>query len=195
MSKATADLHKDGERIVPTLATPRLLLRSWTDGEMAPYTAICQDPDVMRYISSGRVLTEAEVEDRLDRYRSFWVKHGFGAFAVIEQSSGDLVGFCGLSLPVYAPGIMPAVEIGWRLSRAHWGQGYGLEAAMAVLDWGFATHSFESIVAIVHPDNERGAAIASRASMTREQQIEIGPGTLADVYRVTRDRWDNEDGT
>lgn len=193
MSKATADLQKDEEWGIPTLATPRLILRSWTDAETAPYTAICQDPQVMRYVNSGRALTDAEVADRLNRYQRFWHTHGYGAFAVIEQSTNDFVGFCGLSLPTYAPEIMPTVEIGWRLSTSYWGQGFGLEAATAVLDWGFATHNFEAIVAIVHPDNVRGAMIATRTSMTREQQTTIAPDITADVYRITRADWDKVD--
>lgn len=195
MSKATADLPKDEEWTVPTLATPRLILRSWTEAETVPYTALCQDPQVMRFVSSGRTLTVEEVADRLNRYQRFWRRHGFGPFAVVDQVTNELIGSCGLSLPTYAPQIMPAIEIGWRLATTHWGKGFGLEAATAVLDWGFAAHDFDAVVAIVHPDNVRGAALATRLSMTRAQQTTIGSNLTADVFRVTRAQWDMAERT
>jgi RimJ/RimL family protein N-acetyltransferase len=34
-----------------------------------------------------------------------------------------------IGLLLFLPEILPAVEIGWRLRRAHWGQGYATEAA------------------------------------------------------------------
>ncbi len=195
MSKATADLPKDEEWTVPTLATPRLILRSWTADDTAPYTALCQDPRVMRYVSSGRALTDEEVADRLNRYQRFWRRHGFGPFAVVDQVTNELVGSCGLSLPTYAPQLMPAIEIGWRLATTHWGKGFGTEAATAVLDWGFATHDFDAVVAIVHPGNTSGAAVAVRMSMTREQQTTIGTDLNADVFRITKAQWDMTDRT
>jgi RimJ/RimL family protein N-acetyltransferase len=34
-----------------------------------------------------------------------------------------------IGLLLFLPEILPAVEIGWRLRREHWGQGYATEAA------------------------------------------------------------------
>ncbi|WP_237552257.1 GNAT family N-acetyltransferase [Streptomyces sp. SID5789] len=48
-----------------------------------------------------------------------------------------MAGFTGLSVPNYLPEVLPAVEVGWRLGRAHWGQGMATEAAAAALRFGF----------------------------------------------------------
>ncbi|MEV0287919.1 GNAT family N-acetyltransferase [Kribbella sp. NPDC050820] len=48
---------------------------------------------------------------------------GFGLFAVEIRSTGELAGFTGLSVPNFLPEVLPAVEVGWRLGRDHWGRG------------------------------------------------------------------------
>jgi len=49
----------------------------------------------------------------------------------------------------------PAVEVGWRLSREHWGRGYATEAARAAIAHGFDTAGLDEIVSFTTLANER----------------------------------------
>jgi ribosomal-protein-alanine N-acetyltransferase len=51
--------------------------------------------------------------------------------------NGEFIGFVGLSSPGWQAWFTPCVEIGWRLGRQHWGNGFAPEAARAALAWGF----------------------------------------------------------
>ena len=62
----------------------------------------------------------------------------------------------------------PCVEIGWRLPRAHWGQGYATEAARAWLDHGFGTLGLTEIVAFTDRANLRSLAVMRRLGMVRD---------------------------
>src|SRR5690242_2176295 len=118
----------------PSLATPRLLLRQWRDDDADAFAPITADPEVMRYIHDGSTLDRAATAERINLWRRHWDEHGYGLYAVEVRGTGELIGFTGLAVPLFLPEVMPAVEIGWRLGRAHWGQGYATEAARAVVD-------------------------------------------------------------
>ncbi|MFG3318579.1 GNAT family N-acetyltransferase [Streptomyces sp. NPDC048171] len=75
------------------------------------------------------------------------------------RSTGKLAGFTGLSVPNYLPEVLPAVEVGWRLGRAHWGQGMATEAAAAALRFGFEERGLERIVSIAQVGNDASERI------------------------------------
>lgn len=61
--------------------------------------------------------------------------------------------FVGLSRPVFEAHFTPAVEVGWRLARAYWGQGYATDAAPAALSHGFETLVLTEIVSFTSTGN------------------------------------------
>lgn len=107
-----------------SLGTPRLLLRRLHSTDLDGFATVNAQPEVMRYIHDGRTLDRAATAERLATYRRHWDEHGFGLYAVEIKETGELAGFTGLAVPTFLPEIMPAVEIGWRLGRAHWGEAW-----------------------------------------------------------------------
>lgn len=117
-------IHND--RMV-ILETPRLILRRWREEDIAPMAAVNADPEVMRWIRDGSVRDGQQTRDGVRAWESEWESRGFGLFAVEIRATGELAGFTGLSVPAFLPEVPPAVEVGWRLGRAHWGQGLATE--------------------------------------------------------------------
>jgi RimJ/RimL family protein N-acetyltransferase len=146
--------------------TERLLLRRWQAGDHEALAAINADPEVMRYIGSGHVLGRALSDELIVRFEREWRERGYGLWAVEEQAApGVLLGFCGLTVPMFLPEVLPAVEVGWRLGRDAWGRGIATEAASAALAFGFAECGMREILAIVHPDNARSLRVAEKLGM------------------------------
>ena len=117
------------------LRTPRLTLRSWQDTDKAAFAALNADPEVTWDL--GGPLDRRQSDAKLDRYVAAFERHGFCRWA-IEDSRGEFVGYAGVmpSEPDHPLG--PHAEIGWRLVRSAWGQGYATEAALASLLDAFA---------------------------------------------------------
>jgi RimJ/RimL family protein N-acetyltransferase len=79
-----------------------------------------------------------ELSDRdIDVWQAAMVEKGWSNWAVEVVESGAFAGFIGLSVPKRALPFMPCVEVGYRLAREYWGQGYATEGARAAIDVGF----------------------------------------------------------
>jgi hypothetical protein len=123
--------------------TERLRLRRWRADDADAFAAINAAPEVMRYIGSGATLDRAGSDELLVRLEREWEERGFGLWAVEERVAGPrppLLGFCGLTVPMFLPEVLPAVEVGWRLALPAWGRGIATEAATAVSGSGATLH-------------------------------------------------------
>ncbi|MFB0620384.1 GNAT family N-acetyltransferase [Streptomyces sp. AGS-58] len=169
-----------------TLDTPRLILRRWREEDVAPMAAVNADPAVMRWIRDGSVRDEQETRRGIRAWESEWEAQGFGLFAVEIRSTGELAGFTGLSVPHYLPQVLPAVEVGWRLGRSHWGRGLATEAAVAAVRFAFEERRLERILSIAQVGNDASERIMTKLGM-RPVRETVHPafGRRVRVYGLT----------
>lgn len=145
------------------IETDRLRLRRWEPRDLAPFAALNADPEVMALMP--RRLDRAASDDLVARIDARWREDGIG-FAVAERrEDGAFLGMVGLSVLRLDTEPAPCMEVGWRLARAHWGQGYVGEAARAWIAHGFGTLGLDEIVAITVPANARSLAVMRRLGM------------------------------
>jgi RimJ/RimL family protein N-acetyltransferase len=147
------------------LETERLLLRDWQPSDAAPFAALNADAEVTRYLNGP--MRREQSDELLARIRNHWQDHGFGLYAVEVKDSGAFAGFVGLAIPSFLPDVLPAVEVGWRLAREHWGNGYATEGARASLRFGFEELELRQIISIIDPRNAASVRVAERLEMTR----------------------------
>ncbi len=179
----------------PELITDRLLLRAWAAADVEPFAAMNADPEVMQHFPS--TLSREESDALVDGIRAGFEQHPFGLWAVELRDAGRFVGFTGLSVPTFDAPFMPAVEVGWRLARWAWGNGYATEAATATLDFGFSRAGLGDVVSFTSVSNVRSRAVMQRLGMTRDptddfEHPRIPPGHRLRVhvlYRLSRHQW------
>ena len=146
------------------IETPRLVLRRWREADRAPFAALHEDPEVAYWLGGSRFVARAA--EAIDRYNLGIEERGFGNFALERLDDGALLGAVGVT-PVYRALPLEGFEIGWRLARWAWGQGYATEAAQAAMADGFR-HGLEEIVAFTTQTNLRSQAVMERIGMRRE---------------------------
>ena len=153
------------------IATPRLGLRAWREEDVAPFAAMCADPEVMLYFPA--TLTRDEARAAIGRYEALRERDGHSFWAVDRLDSGAFVGFVGVvrQRAEYFDWA-PAYEIGWRLARAHWRQGFATEAAQACLDHAFEELNAESVYAITPEVNAPSIGVMRKLGMTLEGTFE-----------------------
>ena len=164
------------------LRTSRLILREWRDDDDVPFAAMSADPEVMEHYQS--VLTRDQADAVIERIKGHFAREGFGFWVLEAPGVANMIGFTGIA----RPGFMPAIEIGWRLARAHWGQGYATEAARAAAAWGFETLGLDEIVAFTVPGNVRSQHVMDRIGMVRDPGADFEHPMVAVGHRL-RPHW------
>ncbi len=177
------------------LETERLLLRDWTEADAAPFAAINSDPRVMEFFT--RPLSQAESDAFLARNQANIAADGWGLYAVEEKATGDFIGYVGLARPGFEAHFTPAIEIGWRLARRTWGQGYASEAARAVVGHAFGPLGLDALVSFTAEWNKPSRRVMEKIGMTRDPAEDfMHPKLPADhklaphvLYRLNRNTW------
>ena len=176
------------------LGTSRLLLRQWRDTDRAPFAALCADPEVMRYFPAPQA---RESSDRsIDVWTAELGERGWSNWAVEVKNTSAFIGFVGLSIPKRALPFMPCVEIGYRLAKEHWGQGYATEAGQEALRFGFEDINLNEIVSFTAKLNLPSQAVMRRLGMIDTKEDFDHPALPEDsplrphcLFRLSRQRW------
>lgn len=95
---------------------------------------------------------------------------------MIVKETGEYAGWVMLAEPLFLPEVLPAVEIGWRLRREHWGQGYATEAARALLDYGLTEAGLDCVLSIRHIPNIASRRVMEKLGLRHEFDTVV-PGT------------------
>jgi RimJ/RimL family protein N-acetyltransferase len=158
--------------------TPRLRLRHWRDDHRQAFATLNADAEVMRDL--GGPISRNESDAKLERYRAAFHCRGFGRWA-IEERRGEFLGYAGvMAHDDHALG--PHCEIGWRLARNAWGQGYATEAARAALDDVFRRAGLVEVLSYTAPDNLRSQRVMARLGLERDPSRDF----IAEYARVGR---------
>jgi RimJ/RimL family protein N-acetyltransferase len=173
------------------VVTARLVLRPFTEVDLAPFYALNTHPLVVE--SLGSLPTRAESDAMIARYSEELEREGWGLWTVEVRAGGaPFVGMVGLHRVRAALPCAPAVEVGWRLHPEHWGRGYASEAATASINFGFDKAALDEIVAFTTKVNTRSQAVMERIGMTRDMDGDFDhPGIPEDsplrrhvLYRI-----------
>ncbi|WP_429076059.1 GNAT family N-acetyltransferase [Aeromonas hydrophila] len=138
-------------RTLPSLSTPRLLLRALDAGDSAELFAIYGDSEVMRFVGEPPFPSLATVAQMLVSVARLLAAGESLEWGLVARDSERLIGTCGLHSFVEEVGLRQA-EVGCMLARSHWGEGWMAEALTALIAYarqlGLAT-----LVADIEPDN------------------------------------------
>ncbi|MEU6391913.1 GNAT family N-acetyltransferase [Streptomyces sp. NPDC046939] len=160
---------------------PAVDLRVPTHEDAFAWHRVFDDPEVMEF-HGGRPAELSVYEELTARQRRHDAERGFCLWTMTDESH-QVIGFTGAQ-PWERPwGPTGEIEIGWRLGRAYWGQGYATAAAFATLDRVRAS-GVTSVVAMVDALNERSIAVTRRLGMERTETFVTPSGRQGHCFRL-----------
>lgn len=177
------------------IETERLLLRKPRLRDAKALHEAYGDPEVMRYIGAGDTFDlEGTREWIRDRALPRWKADGFGHYVIERLEDGRVLGRSGFLVwdpdewrtgTLAALGDDAAVELGWLLAREHWGNGYAVEAATALRDYGFRELGFERLISLILRGNDRSVRVAEKLGSRYVREVSSGDW-VAQLYAVSR---------
>lgn len=163
----------------PVIETARLTLRPTAMEDFPRWAELMADPQASRFIGGPQPVATA--------WRGFmtmagaWSLTGVAMFSLIERSSGRWLGRIGPWTPLEWPG----PEVGWALHPEAQGQGYGVEAAAAAMDYACDVLGWDDVIHSIDPENTPSIRLAQRLGSTNR-----GPGRLPEPFTEVRvDLW------
>jgi [ribosomal protein S5]-alanine N-acetyltransferase len=149
------------------LQTERLTLREFVPQDVDALAWLLSDPHTMRFYPAP--LDRAGVLEWIDRNRRRYADMGHGLWAMILNSTGELIGDCGLTRQ-NVDGVAE-IEIGYHVRRDHWGKGYAPEAARACQNYGFAKLNVERLISLIRSENMPSRRVAEKIGMKIWKQV------------------------
>jgi RimJ/RimL family protein N-acetyltransferase len=166
---------------VPTLVTPRLLLRAWTSADIPAYTRMAAHPDMSKY--TGSPAGEGAVWRMFAFQIGHWALRGYGMWIVEERATGEFLGRAGL----YEEYGWPGLEVAWTTRRDRWGEGFATEGGTAALNFAFTELGRERVISIIHPDNTASNRVAEKLGLTVVESTELH-GQPRNIWAITNER-------
>jgi RimJ/RimL family protein N-acetyltransferase len=148
-----------------TPGSPRLVFRCWSEADVDLAVALWGDPEVTRLI--GAIDPRARLAQEIATHRD----HGIQYWPIFLASDGAHVGCAGLR-----PRDADTLELGFHLTRAHWGRGLASEAARATIAFAFDTLRVRALFAGHHPDNEASRRVLAKLGFVHTHD-ELYPAT------------------
>lgn len=145
------------------LETERLILREMEQSDFGDLAGILQDPEVV--YAYEHHFTDQDVQEWLDRQIKRYETDGFGLWALILKTTGEMVGQAGLTMqPCRGEEVL---EIGYLLKKKYWHHGYATEAAMGCRNYAFDRLNQDKVYSIIKADNELSKRVARNIGMKK----------------------------
>lgn len=144
----------------PSIMTPRLILKPQSLHDFDRFFAMSKDPDVMAYIGDGsifhwtRSVALAKFKEQLASPKGV----GMGTLAIYQRADSLYLGWCAIAHSRF----LNHMELGYRLCRDGWRNGFATEAAAAMLGNAYQIPNLNQIQACVHPDNQASIRVLEK---------------------------------
>jgi len=166
----------------------RLKYRSFLNTDLEDMYELDSDPDVHIYLGNNPVTTKKQSEDIIANIQQQYIDNNIGRCAIILKETGEFIGWSGLKLEGTLRPEFKYYDIGYRLKKKFWGNGYATEAAMASLKYGFQEMKLDQICGAADVNNLASNHILAKIGMTKKEPF-VFQGVTCNWYEVTREEW------
>jgi len=148
----------------------RLAFRNWKEDDLMSMHLVSSDPVVMKNFPSTKTLDETKAF--IVKMQDQFLAYKYCYFPAVLKTTNEVIGFIGLAYQTFDAPFNPAVDIGWRLAKKHWGKGYATEGAKACLKYAFETLNIKEVVSIASTVNTPSINVMQKIGMEHVYDFE-----------------------
>jgi RimJ/RimL family protein N-acetyltransferase len=139
--------------------------QSCRPSDSTDFIALELDPEVMRFLNGGHAVDHERVDPNAS---SFLMPRGTEPYVWTARRNTNhaFVGwFC------LWPESATLAELGYRLRRMDWGQGFATEGASALVNWGFESAGYHKIVSTTMAVNQASRRVMEKIGMSYARTV------------------------
>jgi RimJ/RimL family protein N-acetyltransferase len=150
----------------PPLSDGVVVLRPWSDADVAAVAEACRDPEIARWIDDiPAPYTRADARAYVAACRRGWKDGSLWAFAVTDAATGTVLGSCGIAWQDPAHGV---AEIGYWVRAGDRGRGVATRAVRLASAWVFEEGGVQRLQLRADAHNTASQKVAENAGFQRE---------------------------
>lgn len=152
--------------------TDRIFLREITLDDAAAMFEMDADPEVHTYLGKSPIQMMDQAVHQIQYIRQQYIDYGIGRWAIVDKQSGEFVGWGGLKFRTdELNGYHNFYEVGYRLLRRFWGQGFATEAAAATLKYASEKLKLNTVYAMANVENKASKNVLLKCGFIITGQI------------------------
>ncbi|TYA92259.1 GNAT family N-acetyltransferase [Seonamhaeicola marinus] len=166
--------------------TERLIFRPVTKSDFSIWLEFFKTPITSLYWEAESESPDIECTKWYEKQFYRYENNLGGMNALIEKSSGRLIGHCGLLIQ-NVDGIAET-EIGYSLLPEFWHKGYATEAAKKCKDFAFKNNLTTSLISIISLTNKPSENVALKNGMHIDKTTVYNKNKV-NIFRINRTEW------
>ncbi len=149
-----------------SIETDRLILREIRTTDTDSMFELDSDPEVHKYIDNAPVTSKKQIKEVISYIKKQYRDNGIGRWVVVRKADNKFIGWAGLKIEnENINGHGKHIDLGFRIMKKYWGNGYATEAAQAWIDYAFNTMKVATVCALVEKANSASINVLEKIGM------------------------------
>lgn len=177
------------------IETQRLIIREILPSDCDDMLELHSDPEVHRYLGNKTITNHDKIVETIHWLRKQYDTYGVGRWAMIDKRSNEFIGWTGLEMVTKEiNNHKNFYDLGYRLMKKYWGQGYATESAFASVDYAFTKLHVSEIFAIADVDNVGSNKILKKVGLKFIETFDL-EGVMHNWYKLEEADYDQQNNS
>ena len=165
------------------LDTARLYVRRFTKTDVNLIMELNSDPEVLKYLHEPPIESKESALQIIQDIILPQYENNLGRWAIHKKDTHEFIGWCGLKYLLESG----EIDLGYRLKKSSWGNGYATEAAKASLEYGLWKLDLPVIIGRAHILNISSIRVLEKINMqfSGEEIVDDCPVRCYKAFRTS----------
>lgn len=146
--------------------TERLIIREIVATDIDAMLELHSDPEVHIYLGNKTITSPEKIVEAINFIKQQYIDFGVGRWAMIDKKTNEFIGWTGLEyVTKETNNHKNFYDLGYRLMKRFWGQGFATESAFASVDYAFDKLNATEVYAMADMGNEGSNKILKKVGL------------------------------